>query len=33
VGEDTRDILVELGYAAAEIDHLLASGVIGCGAR
>jgi crotonobetainyl-CoA:carnitine CoA-transferase CaiB-like acyl-CoA transferase len=30
VGEHTREILGEMGYASAEIDRLGASGVVGC---
>ena len=30
VGEHTREILAEMGYAGAEIDRLGASGVVGC---
>ena len=30
VGEHTREILAEMGYAGAEIDGLGASGVVGC---
>lgn len=29
VGEHTREILLESGYSAAEIDRLLSSGVVG----
>ena len=33
VGEHTREILAEMGYAGAEIDRLGASGVVGCYAQ
>jgi crotonobetainyl-CoA:carnitine CoA-transferase CaiB-like acyl-CoA transferase len=30
VGEHTREVLIELGYEAGDIDRLSASGVVGC---